>query len=78
MMQHPKRKADGDDDEIETGPVKHWNLRTIAQRQEFLLQAKVSDCYTAGSSCQDSTSDIHDLRARERHKGVQMLVILDL
>ena len=73
-----KRKADDDDDEIETGPAKLWNLRTHGQRQEFLHQAKVSDWCTAGSTCQESTYDIHDLRARERHRGVLMMVILDL
>jgi hypothetical protein len=73
-----KRKADDDDDEIETGPAKLWNLRTNAQRQEFLHQAKVSDWCMAGSTSQESTYDIHDLRARERHKGVLMMVILDL
>ena len=73
-----KRKVDEENDELETGTAPIWNLRTSAKRQEFLHQAKVSDWCKAGSTSQESTYDIHDLRARERHRGVLMMVILDL
>ena len=38
----------------------------------------MSDWCLAGSSRQELPYDIHDLRARERHKGILMMVILDL
>lgn len=73
-----KRKADDEDSDLESGGAPIWNLRTSGKRQEFLYQAKVSDWCSAGSSRQESTYDIHDLRAKERHKGILMMVILDL
>ena len=73
-----KRKADEEDNDLETGADPLFNLRTSSKRQDFLHQARVSDWCLAGSSRQESPYDIHDLRARERHKGILMMVILDL
>ena len=53
--------------------------RTSRQRQEFLVQSKVSSWVTGGGATKaDHTYDIHDARAKEKHKGILMMVIMDL
>ena len=73
-----KRKKLDEDEEMESGTAPLWNLRTSGKRQEFLHQAKVSNWVAGGSTINEPTYDIHDARAKDRHKGILMMVILDL
>ena len=74
-----KRKQMEEDEEMEGGNVSLFNLRTNRQRQEFLVQSKVSNWVTGGGSVKaDHVYDIHDSRAKEKHRGILMMVILDL
>ena len=64
---------------MEGGTVPLFNLRTSRQRQEFLVQSKVSSWVTGGGATKaDHTYDIHDARAKEKHRGILMMVIMDL
>ena len=74
-----KRKQSEEENEMEGGTVPLFNLRTSRQRQEFLVQSKVSSWVTGGGATKaDLTYDIHDARAKEKHKGILMMVIMDL
>jgi hypothetical protein len=73
-----KRKEMEDDEEMESGSLPVWNLRTSKQRREFLVQSKVSSYVVGNSSNGGSTYDIHDARAKEKHRGILMMVVLDL
>ena len=77
-----KRKYEEDhDDEMENSTVQIFNLRVQSQRQKFLQQSTISSwvggVQTSGQAA-GSTYDIHDQRAKERHKGILMMVIMDL
>ena len=69
------------DDEMENSTVQIFNLRVQSQRQKFLQQSTISSwvggVQTSGQAA-GSTYDIHDQRAKERHKGILMMVIMDL
>ena len=76
-----KATNEDDDDEMEVSTVPLFQLRSQKQRQIFLQQSTITSW--VGSSqrpVQSSGSmyDIHDIRAKERHKGVLMMVVLDL
>ena len=77
-----KRKHEGeiDDDDLETR-VPIFNLRNQSQKQRFLQQTSITS-YVGGShtlgQAAGSTYDIHDQRAKEKHKGILMMVIMDL
>ena len=75
-----KRKDMEEENEMEGGSVPLFNLRTKKQRKDFFVQSKVSSWVT-GAGARSSNSDmydIHDARAKEKHKGILMMVILDL
>ena len=74
-----KRKEMEEEDEMEGGTIPLFKLRTKMQRKEFLVQSKVSSWVKgAGTSKPGNVYDIHDARAKEKHKGILMMVILDL
>ena len=65
--------------EMENLPL--YNLRTNGQRQNFLQQFNLTGWVGSQPSVRQSPSstyDIHDARAKERHRGVLMMVVLDL
>lgn len=65
--------------EMENIPL--YNLRTNGQRQNFLHQSNLTGWVGSQPSVRQSPSstyDIHDARAKERHRGVLMMVVLDL
>ena len=72
-----KRKAMDEDEEMESGTVQLYNIRTVKQRNDFLVQTKVSS-YVVGTPSSGATYDIHDARAKERHRGILMMVVMDL
>ena len=47
-------------------------------RGRCFLSSQRSNWCAAGSTSQESVCDIHDASARERHKGILIMVILDL
>ena len=55
-----------EDEEMESGTVQLYNIRTIKQRNDFLVQTKVSS-YVVGTPSSGATYDIHDARAKERN-----------
>ena len=60
-----------------------WKVELIPSltsgQAEFLVQSKVSSWVTGGGATKaDHTYDIHDARAKEKHKGILMMVIMDL
>ena len=58
-----------------------YNLRTNGQRQNFLQQSNLTGWVGSQPSVRQSPSstyDIHDARTKERHRGVLMMVVLDL
>ena len=74
-----KKNKMEEDEEMEGGNVSLFNLRTNMQKQEFLVQSKVSNWHSGGGSVKaDHVYDIHDSRAKEKHRGILMMVILDL
>ena len=71
------------DDEMEEGAsVPLFQLKTKKQREGFLSQTSMGSWVSGGFIQQrrdkGSMYDIHDPRAKERHRGVLMMVILDL
>ena len=73
------------DDEMEDGCVQLFNLRTQNQRSQFLHQASLNSYVSSSRTSLSSqgqgkgtTYDIHDIRAKDRHRGVLMMVIMDL
>ena len=62
---------------MEPGTLPIFNLRTNKKRKEFLVQTKVSS-FTVGSPSSTACYDIHDARAKEKHRGILMMVVLDL
>ena len=81
-----KHDAENDDDEseLESCSVPIFNLRVHSQRQKFLkhstqstLSSWVGGSHTGGQAA-GSTYDIHDQRAKDKHKGILMMVIMDL
>ena len=77
-----KRKAEQEsNEESETENVPLFNLRTSGQRQAFLQQTNISTWVGSGPKVKQSTSTtygVHDPRAKDRHRGVLMMVVLDL
>ena len=77
-----KRKAEeAVNEESETENVPLFNLRTSGQRQAFLQQSNISTWVGNSPNVKQSSSttyDVHDPRAKARHRGVLMMVILDL
>ena len=77
-----KRKVEEEkeEDEMENGTVPLYNLNTHSKRQEFLQQTSLNSWITGSKKLQspESVYDIHDIRAKDRHRGVLMMVILDL
>ena len=75
-----KQAEDTVDSELEEETVSIFNLRTSKQREKFLVQSTLTGGWGSSSSRQtpESCYDIHDLRAKELHKGVLKMVILDL
>jgi hypothetical protein len=78
-----KRKHENDDDdELEQSTIPIFNLRVQSQRQKFLQQSTIGSWLNAGHTAVgqsgSTTYDIHDQRAREKHKGILMMVIVDL
>ena len=59
-----------------------FNLRVQSQRQTFLQQSTISSWvgggHTSVGQTGGSTYDIHDQRAKEKHKGILMMVVMDL
>ena len=72
-----KRKALDEVEEMESGTVPLFNLRTVKQRTDFMVQTKVSG-YMVGNASGGFTYDVHDARAKEKHRGILMMVVLDL
>jgi hypothetical protein len=76
-----KRKLDEEkeENEMEGGTVPLFNLNTLKKRREFLQQTSLNSWVGATSvQGQGSVYDVHDIRAKERHKGVLMMVVVDL
>ena len=78
-----KLEEENAEDEMEEGAaVPLFQLKTKKQRESFLTQTSIGSWVTGGfvqQSCgKGSMYDIHDPRAKERHRGVLMMVILDL
>ena len=75
-----KHEEEVDDDDLEL-TVQIFNLRNQTQKQKFLQQTTmtsfVGGSHTVGQAA-GSTYDIHDQRAKEKHKGILMMVIMDL
>ena len=74
-----KRKAE-EDNEMENANVPHSNLRNNNERKKYLTQSSLQNWVGQGSFSQSSSSvyDINDIRAKDRHRGVLMMVINDL
>ena len=75
-----KNEEQQEEDEMEGGTIQLYNIRTQKQRQEFLHQTNLNS-WVSGSHTKQSPEtvyDIHDIRAKDRHRGVLMMVILDL
>ena len=65
---------------MEGGTIPLFNLNTQKKRKEFLHQTNLNS-WVGGTSVnqpQGAVYDVHDVRAKERHKGVLMMVIMDL
>jgi hypothetical protein len=77
-----KREDNSDDNEVELSTVPVFNIRGQAERQKFLHQATIGNWVSGGGAplgqSSSTTYDIHDQRAKERHKGILMMVIMDL
>ena len=76
-----KLEEEADSNEMEGGIVPVFQLRTQKQRQEFLSQSNLNN-WVGGGIVQlggsGSEYKIHDPRAKDRHRGILMMVILDL
>ena len=77
-----KRKHEEEfvDDDLES-TVQIFNLRNQSQKQKFIKQSTITSfvggSHTVGQAA-GSVYDIHDQRAKEKHKGILMMVIMDL
>ena len=79
--QSKKRKEDEEDEsEMESGSILKTNLRSKEDRRKFLKQSSLQNWWGEGKLVQSpsSTYDINDIRAKDRHRGVLMMVINDL
>ena len=72
-----EKRKEYDEDEMESGTVPIFNLRTNKKRKEFMDQSKISS-FTVGNPSSGATYEIHDARAKEKHRGILMMVVLDL
>ena len=75
-----KMEEEKEEEEMEGGTIPLFNLNTQKKRKEFLHQTNLNS-WVGGTSVnqpQGAVYDVHDVRAKERHKGVLMMVIMDL
>ena len=73
------------DEEMESGSIPLFNLTTQSQRKEYLRnqQANLNSWVSMRSNSSQlqgkgTTYDIHDVRAKDRHRGILTMVIMDL
>ena len=76
-----KFEEENEENEMEDGTTPLFNLRTQSQRQEFLHQTNLNS-WVGGNhvikQSKETVYDIHDMRAKDRHRGVLMMVLIDL
>ena len=77
-----KEEEDNSDNDMENSSVPVFDIRTHNKRQKFLQQSTLSSWAVKNSNhivrSKGSIYSFQDLRAKDKHKGVLMMVILDL